>query len=164
MVRRRDQVVKLGVLEFRRRIWRLVSQPIFIALTIFGNMVIIIGASSLFYLEVGVNPDIQSFLDTLWWAMSTVTTVGYGDVTPITQAGRVVGIFLMIVGTACFWSYTALFAEAVISKDIMDLEDELRSVERLLNRLEREKAGDQRGVSESLRALNEQISKMLHSK
>lgn len=109
-----------------RRIKHLVTNPIFIWLTILGNSVIAFGTFALYYIEVGHNPNIDSLLDTLWWSVSTVTTVGYGDVSPITPAGKFTGIFMMIVGTALFWSYTALFAEALVSEDIDDVEAELR--------------------------------------
>lgn len=44
---------------------------------------------------------------TLWWAVTTVTTVGYGDTSPVTAAGRVAAASLMIVGIAVFGLVTA---------------------------------------------------------
>lgn len=127
---------------FLRRIFHLFKQPIFISLTVFGNIVIMTGTLTLYWIEKDVNPGIDSPLDTLWWAMSTVTTVGYGDITPITNPGKVVGILMMIIGTALFWSYTALFADAVISKEIIDLEMELKDIQKRLSRITRESLKD----------------------
>lgn len=44
------------------------------------------------------NAQITNLLDAFWWASATVTTVGYGDVVPVTEAGRVMGIGLMFIG------------------------------------------------------------------
>jgi len=41
---------------------------------------------------------IDGVSDALWWALSTVTTVGYGDIVPATPAGRIIGMVLMVVG------------------------------------------------------------------
>jgi voltage-gated potassium channel Kch len=118
-----------------RKAWRLVSNPIFPVLTVAGNFLIAAGAFALFYFEHEINPTVKSPLDALWWAVSTVSTVGYGDVTPITPHGRVAGIVLMILGTALFWSYTALFADALLSDEMSDLESELRQIDKRLRKL-----------------------------
>jgi len=129
---RHRRAVRKTLIDFARRLRNLLTNPIFIALTIFGNAVIFFAATSLYFLERGENPSVTSFLDTLWWAVSTVTTVGYGDVSPVTPPGRVIGIGLMIVGTALFWSYTALFAEALVREDITDLESSIRRLRKQL--------------------------------
>ena len=41
---------------------------------------------------------ITSLIDAFWWVTATVTTVGYGDVVPVTEIGRIMGIGLMFVG------------------------------------------------------------------
>jgi voltage-gated potassium channel len=46
--------------------------------------------------------NIESVPDGLWWAVSTVTTVGYGDAFPTTAAGRVFAVVLMLVGVSLF--------------------------------------------------------------
>lgn len=110
------------------KFWRLVSNPIFPVLTICGNLLIGAGALMLYWMERDSNPGIHSFLDCIWWAVSTVTTVGYGDVVPKTALGRIAGIVLMILGTALFWSYTALFADALISEEVSDLEKDIKEI------------------------------------
>lgn len=59
---------------------------------------------------------IQHAGDALWWAVTTVTTVGYGDVYPITTAGRCVGVITMFVGIAVAGSLTATMASILIRK------------------------------------------------
>ena len=61
--------------------------------------VIISGSIVIFHLESG-QPDsqINSRLDAAWWAVSTITTVGYGDMVPVTDAGKIVAIFFMVFG------------------------------------------------------------------
>ena len=43
--------------------------------------------------DVGEDGRIHSFGDALWWSAATITTVGYGDIAPVTFIGRVVGVF-----------------------------------------------------------------------
>ena len=50
---------------------------------------------------------IDSIGTTLWWAVTTVTTVGYGDTSPVTAAGRIAAASLMVVGIAVFGLVTA---------------------------------------------------------
>lgn len=48
------------------------------------------------------NSEIKTLVDAIWYATATVTTVGYGDVVPVTQEGRIVGIVMMFVGIFIF--------------------------------------------------------------
>lgn len=52
---------------------------------------------------------IHNLFDALWWATTTVTTVGYGDKVPVTVPGRVVGILLQIIGGLLFGSVVGTF-------------------------------------------------------
>jgi voltage-gated potassium channel len=61
--------------------------------------------------------NITTFSDALWWAMSTVTTVGYGDHYPVTPAGRAIGIALMIAGVGMFGVVAASAAAWFIKAD-----------------------------------------------
>ena len=54
--------------------------------------------------------NIKTFPDALWWAVSTVTTVGYGDRFPSTEAGRAIAVVLMLTGIALVGTMTAAIA------------------------------------------------------
>lgn len=67
--------------------------------------------------------NITSIGDALWWAATTVTTVGYGDRYPVTTTGRVIAVSLMIVGIALVGAVTASIAAWFVSS----LESEKRA-------------------------------------
>ena len=64
--------------------------------------------------DVGRDGRLHSFFDGLWWASTTITTVGYGDVFPITTAGRIIGVVTMGVGISTFAVVTAKVAEFLV--------------------------------------------------
>jgi voltage-gated potassium channel len=59
---------------------------------------------------------INSFGKAIWWSITTVTTVGYGDVYPVTNAGRVIAVFLMIGGISLVGVVTAALASWIIQR------------------------------------------------
>ena len=68
-----------------------------------------LGGISLFLVERSANPGINSVGDGLWWALVTITTVGFGDITPVTTVGRFIGGTMMVGGLFTL----ALFAGVV---------------------------------------------------
>jgi voltage-gated potassium channel len=64
--------------------------------------------------DVGVDGRVHSFFDALWWSLATITTVGYGDIFPVTAAGRVIGGFTMLVGISTFALITAKIAQFLV--------------------------------------------------
>jgi voltage-gated potassium channel len=66
-------------------------------------IILVVTAGVMFALEQDAQPDVfASIPHALWWAVVTLTTVGFGDVTPVTPAGRIVGGVVMILGFAMF--------------------------------------------------------------
>ena len=60
---------------------------------------VLFASTGMYFLESGAQPDkFGSVPDSAWWAIATLTTVGYGDVTPITPLGRVFGSIVMVTG------------------------------------------------------------------
>lgn len=68
---------------------------------------------------------IRTFGDSLWWACSTLTTVGYGDVAPVTTRGRVIAVVLMACGLALLGAVTGSFSSWLLQT--FAREDEKRS-------------------------------------
>jgi len=86
---------------------------------VIGTAVAAIGLGALAVLDAERNhPDanILSFGDAVWWATTTVTTVGYGDRFPVTTEGRFVAVGLMVIGIALVGSITAAVATWLISQ------------------------------------------------
>ncbi len=133
----------MGVLAEAVQVGRrlLARHKLHYALLITG--VVVMGAAALtLAVEDGGGSSIDSFGDALWWAVTTVTTVGYGDMFPVTPAGRGIAAFLMLAGIALFGVLTANVAaffveqEQEVSPVTERLDEVLRRLERLERRLE----------------------------
>ncbi len=59
---------------------------------------------------------ITTYGDAVWWACTTMSTVGYGDLYPVTTAGRVVGVLLMVGGIALLGTVTATLASWLVER------------------------------------------------
>lgn len=71
-----------------------------------------IGTTWLFWVsEHGINPHIRTFDDVIWWWFVSSTTVGYGDIAPITGMGRTAGAVVIIVGIYCYTNFIAWTAD-----------------------------------------------------
>ena len=90
------------------------------ALLAAGSATILILAAAVMELDVeraAATANITTFADALWWAVTTITTVGHGDHYPVTAAGHVIGMALMIVGVGMFGIVAASAAAWFISAD-----------------------------------------------
>ena len=67
-----------------------------------GTTAIILMGAIVIFIAESDHPDSQitTLLDAVWWTVSTVTTVGYGDIVPVTDMGKIIAIFYMIFGIA----------------------------------------------------------------
>ena len=93
-----------------RRVLVQESGPLLSVLVIF-LMVLFLAAVAVYFLERDVQPaTFGSVPAALWWAIATLTTVGYGDVVPITPLGRLVAALVMICGLGVFGLWTGILA------------------------------------------------------
>jgi voltage-gated potassium channel len=77
--------------------------------------IMVICSVALYAAEHGLNKTIDSPFDALWWGISTLSTVGYGDVYPVTPEGRLAAMVLMLLGIGLFSAITATIASYLIS-------------------------------------------------
>lgn len=86
--------------------------------TIFVIFILLVMASSMMYhLEKDLQPEaFPNIVDTLWWAVATLTTVGYGDVVPITGAGKVLSSCLALLGIGIVALPTGILSSAFLEK------------------------------------------------
>ena len=91
-------------------------------------------------LERGHDSPVDSFPDALWWSIATVTTVGYGDIVPVTAAGRAFAYLLMLGGIGLFGALTANLAAMLSRREdpslaaLASLQDEVRELRAALER------------------------------
>jgi voltage-gated potassium channel len=74
----------------------------------------VISASAFYELEAEMNGNITTFSDALWWSITTLSTVGYGDLYPETLGGRVVAVFTMVLGIGLLGAVAATTATVFV--------------------------------------------------
>lgn len=114
----------IGLLEtlFNSRRLRTILAALIFFIFLFGY---------LFYVS---EPDVRNIGDGIWWALVTITTVGYGDITPVTTLGRVVASSLMLLGLGLIATITAIvsakfiqnFVDHHTNDDVLDKLDEMQ--------------------------------------
>lgn len=103
-----------GAYELRRT---LKSRPTSTALGIAGLVWISSAVGFTLVEDVGTGRRVESFGEALWWSATTISTVGYGDIYPVTVIGRIIAILTIIVGVSTFGIITATIARFLIKSD-----------------------------------------------
>jgi voltage-gated potassium channel len=112
--------VTLLVHEGELRVEAILKHHSLFRVLIAACVTLLIGAWLVMLFEEGApGSNIHNYHDALWWAIVTVTTVGYGDRYPVTEGGRIVAAVLMLVGIGLIGVLTATVASVFI-KDHTD--------------------------------------------
>ena len=95
------------------------------------------GSAGVWLLEKDSNGAIDHYGDALWWAITTVTTVGYGDIAPVTTEGRLIAAVLMVTGIAAFGVVTANVAAGLTKQrqPEQDLSNRLEELQAAIDEL-----------------------------
>lgn len=130
---------RIGMIARRGHAERLLVSTVALVLT-----VLLASAAAVLEPERGApEANITDFPDALWWAITTVTTVGYGDLHPVTPEGRLIGAVLMVVGIGMMGVVTATIATRFIlpeqqaeeRQDAARIQQRLDGVERQLQQV-----------------------------
>ena len=95
----------LGSLALAKR-----AESAFLAVALVAILLLVVASISILQVETAAESNIKTADDALWWALSTITTVGYGDRYPVTPEGRLVGGLLMCAGVGLFGMFSGFLA------------------------------------------------------
>ncbi len=99
------------------------------------------------------NSQIKTFFDAIWWALATATTVGYGDVVPVTTLGRAIGIVMMLLGIALLSVVISGIGAAFYEYTLTSGREEARAKERLKDMIDRLEEADEEELELLLRKI-----------
>jgi voltage-gated potassium channel len=120
----------MGLQRYIKKLQTSVQELIYNVEYILGSIVIFIALAALMMWQVEVRFDgsITSLADALWWAVITITTIGYGDQVPTSPEGKVLGAFVGLFGSILFMVFIARVTTVFVrNQDIEALRREIRA-------------------------------------
>lgn len=82
----------------------------------FVSLVVIVFGSIMYFVEGGSNPQFDNIPRSIYWAIITLTTVGYGDIAPITPLGQFLASIIMIIGYAVIAVPTGIVSAEIVQQ------------------------------------------------
>ncbi|HWM92466.1 MAG TPA: ion transporter [Thermoanaerobaculia bacterium] len=123
------------------------TQSAFLAALLVSLLLVVLSAAAVLQFETSPEANIRTPEDAIWWAIVTVTTVGYGDKFPLSTEGRFIAALLMTAGVGLFGTFSGFVAawflesparqsaelDAIqrLSQEVNELREELRDLNRL---------------------------------
>jgi voltage-gated potassium channel len=115
------------------------TESAFLTAVLVSFVVIVFGGIAVLHFEDGPDANIKSAGDALWWAVATMTTVGYGDKFPLSTEGRLIAVLVMTAGVGLFGVLSGLVAAWFIQPgqkeevdDIAELRHEVKQLRETL--------------------------------
>jgi len=78
--------------------------------------IVVTAGIAIYVFEEHINPRINTLFDALYWALITITTVGYGDISPVTTEGRTISMIVIVAGIAMISFVTSVIVSAFSEK------------------------------------------------
>ena len=127
----------LGDLALARR-----RQSALLAASLVAFLMLVFAGISILQVETAPESNIKTAEDAVWWALATITTVGYGDRFPVTTEGRLVAAVLMCTGVGLFGMFSGLLAAWFVlpstgqeRAELSALREEVRELRRTVERV-----------------------------
>ena len=106
------------MLEYSLILFSAIKRPAFIFLGFLAFSLMAFFSVIIYFVESPTNPKMDSILESAYFTVSTMTSVGYGDVTPHTHWGKAIAMAMMLLGTFIFVSFTGVIASTVIEAEL----------------------------------------------
>lgn len=126
-----------SILEY---VYKNKTQGTFTTVAVISFVLVIFSSISILIVETSPLSNILTPTDALWWSFVTITTVGYGDLYPVTITGKIIAAVLMTAGVGLFGTFTAFVASYFIEKDEQPtdynkLKDEMSDIKKELSEI-----------------------------
>lgn len=113
------------------------AQSALLASVLLCLLLIVFASMAMLQLETSPDANIRTAEDAMWWAISTMTTVGYGDTYPRTAEGRLVAIILMCAGVGVFGTLSGLTASWFLSPATEETDSDIEQLKTMIADLQR---------------------------
>jgi len=107
----------------------------FAAVASISILLVIFSSIAILNVETDPTSNIKTAEDALWWAFTTITTVGYGDKYPVTTEGRIIAAVLMVAGVGLFGTFTGFVASWFMEGNKKHDEDQARGAQQSESKL-----------------------------
>ncbi len=118
--------------------------------------VVIIGTVAIYAVESQTESEINTILDAVWWTVATITTVGYGDIVPLSDLGRIIGIFYMFFGVT-FIALSISIVGTRLYKKKFEKEEEMAFDQKKILGIIKKLEDKQNEMSQSLKEIRDSL-------
>lgn len=108
-----------------------------LAVALISMLLVVVSSIAVLQFERGADGNIQTAEDALWWSMTTITTVGYGDRYPVTSEGKAIAVALMLGGISLFGTFLGFVAAWFVAPSNASRENEIAALQTQIAKLKK---------------------------